>query len=167
MRSDSCCIVGLMSVTTMAEWQMVASRVAAVAVADSVAIVADSQSRPGLYWAHNTTSPDCKKVRWSHHTNNRTKTSGRRGKTESVNWTVFSDVRFRVNIWWLPGAGSLVLKRMFSVMAALMSQAANRHKRNLDLAGPTKQSPVLSGSWNFPRSGVCQTFTTLSVPWVL
>ena len=47
------CIVGLMSVTTMAEWQMVASRVAAVAVADSVAIVADSQSRPGLYWAHN------------------------------------------------------------------------------------------------------------------
>ena len=32
---------------------MVASRVAAVAEADSVAIVADSQSCPGLYWAHN------------------------------------------------------------------------------------------------------------------
>lgn len=32
---------------------MVASRVAVVAEADSVAIVADSQSCPGLYWAHN------------------------------------------------------------------------------------------------------------------
>ena len=55
MRTDSC-IVDRMSVTTMrtmAEWQMVASRVAAVAEADSVAIVADSQSCPGLYWAHN------------------------------------------------------------------------------------------------------------------
>ena len=40
---------------------MVASRVAAVAVAESVAIVADSQSCPGLYWAH--TSPNSTEVR--------------------------------------------------------------------------------------------------------
>ena len=39
---------------------MVASREAAVAVAESVAIV-DSQSCPGLYWAH--TSPGLTEVR--------------------------------------------------------------------------------------------------------